>query len=76
MEDLLWWQNGDVEEHLHGWGHYHETYEKIGGRWLIASRQLTRLKVESTPDFNPITIDRTAMTESGTPPRQTPSSPR
>jgi hypothetical protein len=51
MEDLLWWQNGDVEEHLHGWGHYHETYEKIGGSWFIKSRVLTRLKVESTSDF-------------------------
>ena len=51
MEDLLWWRNGDVEEHLHGWGHYHETYEKIGGAWFIKSRVLTRLRVESTPDF-------------------------
>jgi hypothetical protein len=51
MEDLLWWQNGDVTEHLHGWGHYHETYAKIAGQWLITARVLTRLKVESTPDF-------------------------
>jgi hypothetical protein len=51
MEDLLWWRNGDVEEHLRGLGHYHETYEKIGGAWFIKSRMLTRLRVESTPDF-------------------------
>jgi hypothetical protein len=51
MEDLLWWQNGDVEEHLRGFGHYHETYEKIDGTWLIKSRVLTRLRVDSTPDF-------------------------
>lgn len=51
MEDLLWWQNGAVEEHLRGFGHYHETYEKIGGTWLIKSRVLTRLRVDSTPDF-------------------------
>ncbi|MDB5395779.1 MAG: hypothetical protein JWM91_3285 [Rhodospirillales bacterium] len=51
MEDLLWWQNGDVEEHLRGFGHYHETYEKIDGAWLIKSRVLTRLRVNSTPDF-------------------------
>jgi hypothetical protein len=51
MEDLLWWRNGEVEEHLHGWGHYHETYGKIGGTWLITSRVLTRLRVESSPDF-------------------------
>jgi len=51
MEDLLWWRNGDREEHLHGWGHYHETYVKIGGNWFIQSRVLTRLRVDSTPDF-------------------------
>ena len=51
MEDLLRWQNGAVEEHLHGWGHYHETYEKIDGAWFIKSRRLTRLRVDSTPDF-------------------------
>ena len=51
MEDLLWWQNGDELEHLHGWGHYHETYRKIDGRWFIQSRVLTRLRVDQTPDF-------------------------
>ena len=51
MEDLLWWQNGDREEHLHGWGHYHETYEKIDEAWFIKTRVLTRLRVDSTPDF-------------------------
>jgi hypothetical protein len=51
MEDLLWWQNGDTEEHLHGWGHYHETYTKIDGSWFIQSRVLTRLRVDQTPDF-------------------------
>lgn len=51
MEDLLWWQNGEVTEHLRGFGHYHETYEKIGGAWFIKSRVLTRLRVDSTPDF-------------------------
>jgi hypothetical protein len=51
MEDLLWWQNGEETEHLRGFGHYHETYEKIAGEWLIKSRVLTRLRVDSTPDF-------------------------
>jgi len=51
MEDLLWWQNGDTTEHLRGFGHYHETYEKIGDAWFIKSRVLTRLRVDSTPDF-------------------------
>ena len=43
MEDLLSWRNGDKVEQAHGWGHYHETYVKIDGRWFIKSRKLTRL---------------------------------
>lgn len=51
MEDSLWWQNGDVEEHLHGYGHYHETFRKEGDRWLFTSRQLIRLRVDHTQNF-------------------------
>lgn len=51
MEDSLWWQNGDVEEHLHGYGHYYETFRKEGDRWLFTSRQLIRIRVDMTPDF-------------------------
>ncbi|BBZ43772.1 bile-acid 7-alpha-dehydratase [Mycobacterium parmense] len=29
---------------LVGYGHYHETYESVGGRWLIKSSKLTRLR--------------------------------
>jgi hypothetical protein len=29
---------------LRGYGHYHETYEKIDGRWLIKTSTLTRLR--------------------------------
>ena len=56
MEDRLWWTHGEVEEHLHGWGHYHETYRKVDGRWLISSRTLTRIRVDVTPGF----LDRPA----------------
>lgn len=52
MEDRLWWANGEVEEHLHGWGHYHETYRKVDRRWLISSRTLTRIRVDVTPGFH------------------------
>ena len=51
MEDQLWWTNGDVEEHLHGYGHYHEKYRKVDGKWLISYRNLTRLRVTQTPNF-------------------------
>lgn len=43
MEDMLRWPDGTE---LHGYGHYHETYEKIGGRWRIASSRLTRLRMD------------------------------
>jgi SnoaL-like protein len=29
---------------LRGYGHYHETYEKIGDRWFIKTSTLTRLR--------------------------------
>ena len=31
---------------LKGYGHYHETYEKVDGEWRIASTRLTRLRVD------------------------------
>lgn len=38
---------------MRGYGHYHETYEKIDGRWLIASSKLTRLREDIiTPVFS------------------------
>jgi SnoaL-like domain len=46
MEDMLRWPEGSPIQTLHGYGHYHETYEKSGGRWRIASLKLTRLRVD------------------------------
>ena len=38
---------------LHGFGHYHETYEKVDGRWRIRTSQLTRLREEiQSPIFS------------------------
>ena len=31
MEDHLWWPEGSALQHLHGYGHYHETYVKLAG---------------------------------------------
>lgn len=31
---------------LDGYGHYHETYEKVGGEWRITSSKLTRLHMD------------------------------
>lgn len=35
----------------HEYGHYHEEYRKVGERWLISYRKLTRLRVDAPPDF-------------------------
>lgn len=51
MEDSLWWTNGDHEEHVQSYAHYHEEYRKVDGRWCISARRLTRLRVETTPGF-------------------------
>jgi SnoaL-like domain len=45
LQDLLVWPNG---LRLLGFGHYHETYEKVGGEWRIASSKLTRLHMDFT----------------------------
>lgn len=46
MEDRLWWTTGGRERSLHGWGHYHERYRRVGGEWLISFRRLERIRVE------------------------------
>jgi hypothetical protein len=46
MEDKLRWPNGKTT--LHGYGHYHETYEKVDGRWRIKTLKLTRLRIDRT----------------------------
>jgi hypothetical protein len=33
---------------MQGYGHYHESYEQVGGEWKISSSTLTRLHVEFT----------------------------
>jgi SnoaL-like domain len=43
MEDMLRWSDG---RELHGYGHYHENYEKIDGNWHIKALKLTRLRLD------------------------------
>jgi ketosteroid isomerase-like protein len=50
MEDMLRWPDGTE---MHGYGHYHETYEKSGTDWRIKSLTLTRLRVDFTPAPTP-----------------------
>ncbi len=43
MEDMLRFPDGSE---LHGYGHYHETYEKSSEGWRISSSKLTRLRMD------------------------------
>ena len=45
MEDIVRWPDGSE---LHGFGHYHETYEKIDSDWRIKTMTLTRLRMDIT----------------------------
>jgi uncharacterized protein (TIGR02246 family) len=48
LNDIVIWPGG---MRLDGYGHYHETYEKIGGEWRIKSSKLTRLHIDvAVPD--------------------------
>ncbi|MBB1034900.1 nuclear transport factor 2 family protein [Dietzia sp. CQ4] len=47
MEDRLWWSVDGREHWLHGWGHYHERYRRVDGRWLITHRRLERIRVDT-----------------------------
>ena len=49
MEDELWWPEGGPLAHLHGYGHYHETYEKTPQGWRIKAMTLTRLRRDLSP---------------------------
>ena len=49
MEDIVVDDGAGVPfRRVHGFGHYHETYERHDGRWLIRSLELTRVHVELT----------------------------
>jgi uncharacterized protein (TIGR02246 family) len=45
MEDVVRFPDGTS---VHGYGHYHETYEKAAGRWRIKTLTLTRLRMDVT----------------------------
>jgi hypothetical protein len=53
MEDVLKFPPETGLDELHGWGHYHEEYEKVEGAWRIRSTRLTRLRHDLTPAAGP-----------------------
>jgi hypothetical protein len=49
MEDWLWVPAGNPvmpEGRMHGWGHYHDRYKRVDGRWLMSATRLTRVKLD------------------------------
>jgi hypothetical protein len=50
MEDRLFARVGDkLVPKMHGCGHYHEQYRKVGGTWRIYRSRLTRLHIDLAP---------------------------
>ena len=47
MTDRLHFPPGGDYSVMTGYGHYHETYEKVDGTWKIKTTRLTRLRVEA-----------------------------
>jgi hypothetical protein len=43
LQDLLIWPDGN---RMHGYGHYHDAYTKVGASWLIKASTLTRLHMD------------------------------
>ncbi len=49
LQDLLIWP-GDIR--VIGYGHYHESYVRVGDRWLISHSKLTRLYLDPLHEQN------------------------
>ncbi|MCZ4343002.1 nuclear transport factor 2 family protein [Sphingomonadaceae bacterium G21617-S1] len=49
MDDRIYWSTDKAAvlgyAQLRGFGHYHETYERLGGEWKIKTMRLTRLRL-------------------------------
>ena len=48
MTDRLWFPPGWDYSLMTGYGHYHETYEKVGTAWKLKTTHITRIRVEAT----------------------------
>jgi SnoaL-like domain len=46
MTDRLYCSPGGDFSVMTGYGHYHETYEKVDGSWRIKTTHITRIRVE------------------------------
>jgi SnoaL-like domain len=48
MTDRLYFPPGGQFSLLTGYGHYLETYERIGRRWMLKTTHITRIRVEAS----------------------------
>jgi hypothetical protein len=46
FSDRFFMPPGAPFDRLVGFGYYHDTYEKMGGKWLLKTTRITRLRVE------------------------------
>jgi hypothetical protein len=46
MTDRLYFPPGGEFSLMKGFGHYWETYERVGTRWLLKTTHITRIRVE------------------------------
>ena len=49
MEGMSFWQQDGEDHWFQAFGHYRETYEKRGGRWLFTWRKLTYYHTRKSP---------------------------
>jgi len=50
MEDLLWNEHPSAMlpfRRFHGWGHYHDAYQRTPEGWKIAKTKITRIQIET-----------------------------
>ena len=47
MTDRLYFPPGGEFSLMTGYGHYHETYEKVG-HWMLKTTRITRIRVEAS----------------------------
>ena len=47
LNDILSRERDGMRQWMRAYGHYRQSYEKIGGRWRIKEHRLTRLLVET-----------------------------
>lgn len=46
MQDMLRFPPGGPITEIRGYGHYHETYKRLDGRWVIKTSTLKRLRID------------------------------